>query len=110
MTAGNQKWQGGIPSFTRRPRIIVKLEIEDGIIVWFEKYRLSAPDRIRPEPKAWAKKYFILASLSILDLDKVRSGIKDRRFSSRPTQIISQLVEEIEISDPIVRVERNRVE
>lgn len=37
ITDGNQKWHGGSPNFTRSPRIIKKLAMFGGTIVWEEK-------------------------------------------------------------------------
>jgi len=64
MTAGNQKWQGGIPSLMRSPSATSRIENSLGITVCTEKYIFRAPDRRNPLPSAWLRKYFIAASLS----------------------------------------------
>ena len=45
------------------------------------------PKRINPDPKAWARKYFIAASFSWLRDLKVIRGINDIRFSSNPIHV-----------------------
>lgn len=66
--------------------------------------------RISPDPRAWLRKYFIEASISWLAEEEDRRGIKDRRFNSSPIQIISQLVDEIEMIEPRIRVDEKRTE
>jgi hypothetical protein len=57
------------------------------------------------EPIAWAKKYFIAASVSWFVEDRVNSGIIERRFSSILPHITIQL-----FLDKAIRVESPRVD
>ena len=50
---------------------------------------VNTPKSKSPEPIAWARKYFIAASLSRLVEELVINGIKDSRLSSRPIHTYS---------------------
>lgn len=108
ITEGNQKWQGGSPSLVINPknkRRFIKLGVNR---VRGEVKSDKEPKRIKPEPRVWAKKYFIAASASFDWLDWQRRGIKDIRFSSNPTQIKTQWVLLIESREPKIKEEINR--
>ena len=59
--------------------------------------------RMRTDPKAWIKKYFRAASAEYkLNLeDKI--GMNERRFSSSPSQVVNQELDETAIRIPRAR-------
>ena len=86
ITAGNQKWQGAAPSFKRRAK---KIKEGPGLMVRFGTKNIilvNTPKRRRPDPIAWAKKYFIAASLSRFIEELVIRGTNESKLSSRPIQ------------------------
>jgi hypothetical protein len=86
ITAGNQKWQGAAPNFKRRAQ---KIKEEPGLIIRFGAENIisvNTPNKRRPDPMAWARKYFIAASLSRFMDDLVIKGTNERRLSSKPIQ------------------------
>lgn len=99
ITAGYHRWLGGKPNFTNKPNksgrndiFIIQLGVENKINL----------NKINPEPKTWAKKYFILASA-----DGIK-GINDKRFNSKPNHTINQLEEVKEIIVPRINLRENR--
>lgn len=52
MTEGNQKWQGGRPSFRRRPISSMRPEIGQGVVLSLGEIVVAAARRIIPEPNA----------------------------------------------------------
>lgn len=106
-TDGNHQWQGAMPSFRRSLRIKTDIINLSGRIVSFGwKYRSMEKINII-DPGAWLMKYFIAASDSWFIVGDIIIGINDRRFSSSPIQIMSQLEEERAIVVPVIRVEVN---
>lgn len=71
--------------------------------------KVKDPKRISPDPRAWAKKYFIEASLSLYISEEVNRGIKDIRFNSRPNHTKTHWVLLKASIEPKIRVEENRV-
>lgn len=61
-----------------------------------------------PDPKACGRKYLIIASDSWFGCDIIIIGIKDIKFSSNPAHIINQLLLEIVINVPTIRVDKNK--
>lgn len=64
ITEGNQKWVGAAPNFVVRPKINIMAAQEvdkanSGLWVIMEK-EINSID----EPAAWARKYFVAASVS----------------------------------------------
>lgn len=91
ITAGNQKWQGAAPSLIKMATII-KIEensLDRGLKACKSSIicLLKAPRSKSPEPIAWARKYLIAASVSLLLENAVIKGIKESIFSSNPIQI-----------------------
>lgn len=86
ISGGNHMWHGAIPIFVISPNSRAREEKGFGKAVME-----MAPNRIRPDPIDCTRKYFTAASVSWFIFDRVSRGIKDRRFTSRPTQTISQL-------------------
>lgn len=100
ITVGNQKWHGGSPSLVRRPRNNIRfIKFVLHKRCWFVNKDIE-PRRINPDPRAWAKKYFIEASVSLNLFEVTKRGIKDIRLSSRPNQIKTQWVLLIARKDP----------
>lgn len=64
ITLGNQKWHGGIPSFSKIPVEMIKVDQSMGRDLASVIIEEEAPKRIIPEPRAWAKKYFTAPSVS----------------------------------------------
>jgi len=64
--------------------------------------------RSKPDPRAWIRKYFIMAEDSWLWEEVEISGMKESKFNSSPTQIESQELLEIAINVPNAKVEENR--
>lgn len=96
ITEGYHKWQGAMPIFNNR-------DISNNILMKFIGIeKLNQRDildiSIILEPKAWAKKYLIEASVSWLEFDSIIKGINDNRFNSIPTHINSQLELDMTIS------------
>lgn len=107
ITAGNHQWHGAVPSFIKRAIIVQKL-VTGGLKMVCVGIRLAdVITRIIIDAQAWVIKYFIiswdLSRWGLLDI----IGKNERRFSSNPIHIITQLFEEIEIIVPINRVLRN---
>lgn len=65
ITEGNQKWHGGRPSLVINPKKSNKFKKLEVIKIWGLIKKDKEPIRINPDPKAWAKKYFIEASASL---------------------------------------------
>lgn len=108
ITEGNQKWVGAAPNFVENPRVI---NIKD--MGWLIKNSLLCmmgvdEIKIKEEPRAWAKKYFVALSVSWLVLDEVIRGIKDIIFSSRAAQRIIMFLEEHAMSVLITILDLNR--
>jgi len=88
ITDGYHRWHGAIPIFNIR-------DINKNILIMLigiEKLNHNAilDISITLDPRAWAKKYLIDASVSWLILDSIINGINDRRLSSIPAHINSQ--------------------
>jgi hypothetical protein len=103
MTKGNQKWSGATPNFKNKPNIEIKFDKDR----WELKSK-RPPNRIKPEPNAWTKKYLIADSVCWRDLFEASKGKKDIKFSSRPNQMDNQLEAEREIIVPEVKVTKNK--
>ena len=65
---------------------------------------------MRPDPSAWAKKYFTAASVSSFVFPAVIRGMIDKRFSSMAAHITMMFLEEIIISVLIKINEENMAE
>ena len=93
ITEGNQKWNGAIPNFNiiadNRIRFICGIDLVDQ----WAKLVIN----ISLDPRAWAIKYLIAASVSWLDLEFVISGIKLSMLISIDIHRNSQLVLDIAI-------------
>ena len=71
ITEGNQKWNGAIPNFSKMADIkIIFTSCVDKIVHW-----AILDISISLDPRAWAIKYLIEASVSWFDLDWVIKGI-----------------------------------
>ena len=66
--------------------------------------------RKEAEPIAWAKKYFIAASVSWLDAEEVIRGIIESKFNSILAHMIIQLFLDSAIKVDIPRVDKNKEE
>lgn len=64
---------------------------------------------MKAEPKAWIRKYFRAASEEYRDFLEMRSGIKDKRFNSRPAQALNQDEDERAREVPSVKVKKNKM-
>lgn len=102
ITIGNQKWHGAIPSFIR---ILIRRNIGPTPKRW----EVSALINNSPEASAWNRKYLMAASFSWLDLEVKRSGTKEYILSSRPAQIVIQLLDDKTTTTPNKRVKEKRV-
>ena len=69
---------------------------------------LNLPHKRAEDPSAWAKKYFVAASIPCVFFDWRRIGINLSKFSSRDTQIIIQFVLEIAIKDLRIKTEKDK--
>lgn len=69
-----------------------------GVVV--NRYIDVALIRIMAEPRAWTKKYFKAASDEYeLNLDEMM-GMKERRFSSSPSQLVNHELAEVAMTIP----------
>lgn len=102
ITEGYQKWQGALPSF-RRTDIINILDIIEGITE-YGVHNIIDDVNIIADPRAWARKYLILPSISWFDLDEVKIGINLKRFNSMAAHKNIQFVLEIAIIVLVVSV------
>jgi hypothetical protein len=105
ITEGYHKWQGNIPSFSKR------LNINNKYINLFGRFDLNHRDIldiiIILDPTAWAKKYLIDASDSCHDLDLNKIGIKDKRLSSIDIHRKIQFVLDIAISELVIIIDED---
>lgn len=109
ITEGNQKWHGGIPNLVTKPKIssiYIKSELH---IKWLLIKKVIDPNKISLEPKAWARKYFIEASVSLNLFEEDNKGIKDIKFNSNPNQIKIQLFLLRARTEPRIKEEENKV-
>lgn len=106
ITDGNQKWVGAAPNLVVRA-IRVRVAGSRGgvrrIGLWESR---GYERRSRHEPKAWARKYFIAASVSCFCRERSIKGIRERRFSSRA--IHREIREEDETARAVLEI-RTRV-
>lgn len=101
MIGGSQKWRGAAPILRRRAQRIIILEVSVAI------KRVEALASSTADPIACTRKYFKAASEEkVFCFEKIR-GMKERRLSSSPTQLINHEGEEIAITAPVISVERN---
>ena len=114
ITLGSQKWKGNIPSLINSPAIRIKREAEDPMSLEANTsqvneslYNLSLPKIRRLDPNAWATKYFTADSLLDMLFWYTNRGRNPIRLTSRPAQMPSQCVEEIENNVPILITEKN---
>ena len=97
MIGGNQKWRGAAPILSKSAVRITRLGLSGKSIIEVALIRMMA------EPRAWIKKYLSAASDEYrLDFDEIR-GVKERRFSSKPSQLVNQEFAEIAIVVPSTR-------
>ncbi len=73
-----------------------------------EKSVLTADKRIKAEPIAWKRRYFIPASVSCSQEEWVKIGIKEIIFNSKDIQIINQWEEDRAINVLETRVKENK--
>ena len=59
---------------------------------------------MRPDPTAWTRKYFTVASFSWLDCEEDNIGINEIKFNSKPTQRNNQLLDDNTITTPAIKV------
>lgn len=107
ITWGNQKWNGAAPILINR---LIESIYRKG---WWgmRLLKINKDDILRRrslDPVAWARKYLIVASVSILVFDEDIMGIKDIIFNSKETQRKMKLDEEIAIIVLDIKIERNR--
>lgn len=62
--------------------------------------RVNPPSKIKPDPKAWTRKYLIADSVLWASFFIIIRGKKDIRFNSRPSQTVNQLLADREIPVP----------
>lgn len=111
ITFGSQKWQGAAPALVKSLNKKSIKGVSGGInrSSFVENVKII-PARKVADPIAWAKKYFIAASVSWFLEDMVIRGIIERRFNSILAHIIIQLFLEIAIKVESPNVEINREE
>lgn len=88
ITDGNQKWQGTTPSLRKRADNRINIDMFESIEIL---HWLKLPISIKAEPKAWARKYLIEASVSWLIFMLRISGINLIKFNSIAVQARNQL-------------------
>lgn len=96
ITEGNQKWHGNLPNFKvieDKSRIQIRCFIDV-----YEYHKPILENNNIEDPRAWAKKYFIAASVSWDNDDLKIKGINLSMFNSIATHTISHLDLEIAIS------------
>lgn len=107
ITEGNQKWHGAAPSFSNKARIRIEIHNEElGCITHKDILEKS----IMAEPSAWARKYFIAASISWFDFCLVIIGINLSKLISMKIQAINQLLLIKANKDLAINVETTRKE
>lgn len=109
ITVGNHIWHGTIPNF-----MIIDVEIRSDIIhVILDDHRILEVIRRILDPRAWIRKYLIIASDSWNFDEFVISGMNDNIFSSNPIHINNQLFAERTIirdvgrriySNPLIKI------
>jgi len=106
MTDVYHKWHGAIPSFSMRAINKVSLNRLVGIesINHIDILDIS----IILDPRAWARKYLIDASVSWLELLIIIMGINDKRLSSIPAHRNNQFDLDIAIKVLRIRVDEHR--
>jgi len=97
ITDGNHIWHGTIPNLRSNEiiSIIVGIFVVRSIFIHIIDEDIS---KIL-DPKAWAKKYFNIASDSWYLFEFIIIGMNDNIFISSAVQVISQLLLEMAISD-----------
>lgn len=88
ITDGNHKWQGTTPSLRKRADNRINIDMFESIEIL---HWLKLPISIKAEPKAWARKYLIEASVSWLIFMLRISGINLIKFNSIAVQARNQL-------------------
>lgn len=63
ITSGNQKWKGAAPIFIRRAEFKIIWFFKDERLSSKKESEVTTAKIIKEEAKAWARKYFIAASL-----------------------------------------------
>jgi hypothetical protein len=96
ITDGYHRWHGAIPIFSRTDIISKNLILFIGIE--FLNHMEILAINIILDPKAWAIKYLIEASVSWLEFDIIINGINERRFSSIPAHRKIQLALDMAIA------------
>lgn len=103
-TCGNQECRGATPDLRASLKNIISTIYN--CIIWFipltiDKIRLIM---IIIDPRVWTRKYLIVVSVKEgVSLNK-RMGIKLIKLTSNPNHANSHEEDEIEISEPIIRV------
>lgn len=100
ITLGNQKCPGGTPNLMSKPKIVINVPLV-GVRV--------LPISRRVLPVAWDRKYLVAASASWCFVVAVMRGIKDKRFTSSPSQARNQEGAATAIRVPEISVSRNIV-
>lgn len=60
------------------------------------------------EAKAWTRKYFKEDSEENKFFDLIIKGIKDNKLISKPIHTVNQELAEIEIIEPMIKVDKNK--
>ena len=80
-----------------------------GIREKVKKYIPRPPSKINPEPKDWARKYFMAASVCDSVEEIIIIGIKDNILISSPAQINTHEEEEIARIEPNIREKQKNI-
>lgn len=110
MTSINQKWKGAAPILIKSPELNIMVKLLE---IVFEKKKLFdnmvIENKISVEANAWVIKYFREASEEKRFFLLFIRGIIDRRLISNPSHIPIQVMDEIEIKDPIIIEVKNNI-
>lgn len=101
ITEGYHIWNGANPNFNDKLIIRIKfISCWNGELNHIENLAINS----NLDPRAWTKKYLIVASVSWNSWEEDISGIKHSRFSSMAIHMNNQLVLEIARSDLSTKV------
>lgn len=104
ITLGNQKWQGAAPSLINI--LIIRIGRSALLNLNWELIKMMKTNRIL-DPIAWARKYLIALSDSLIELEEKIKGINLKRFNSIIIHIKNQWEAEITDNEERIKVKVN---
>lgn len=112
ITEGIQKWKGKEPNFNNKP-IKNKKDLNKLKNLFSftndKEYIQKPPNKKKPLPKAWIKKYFTPLSTSSTEEIDIRRGINDIKFNSKPIQAPIQCADDKHNIEPKKRMKKKNI-